>query len=356
MQDNFKRFKGRINRDIIIKCLLIGAACGFAAVGAILLSCKISEVSLAFCAIGIIAAPIGGLLSYLVLRTDDMEVARRIDSRFGLNERVQTMVEFGGSSDAMAVVQREDVQTRLAALSEKAMPFTRLWAYIAVAAAALALFITAVALPAKKTDTAVAEDPPPVQHVVSEWEWKALDELIVYVQNADADEVIMKPKTVAALQALVALLRDGVEEDSIPMFVGVTVTQVENAAAEANSQSGLSDAEVKANNDLRAYVNTRLYEIFGIGKKYETPGGSDDPDDPNDGQGGGGTGDVSMGADAMFFDPEKGYVKYDAVIGEYYDAINEAFGSGVISEDEWYDYISLYFKYLYGTEEQSGSI
>lgn len=120
----------------------------------------------------------------------------------------------------------------------------------------------------------------------------------------------------------------------------------------------------KLNSDMTEYIIYTLKEIFGL---IENKGDNEtddptisttDPNNPNPkedddkkvNEGGLGTGEVLVGSDDIFFDPETGEVKYGDVITSYYGLISGKLDDGVLPE-EYKEYFEKYFKLLFGTLE-----
>lgn len=358
-QNNFGKFRRRARRDRCIKSGIVGASAAALAVGGILLASKWFGFPTAYSAAGLVALPLGVLVAVLLLRMSDRRLARRMDDELSLNERVQTMLTFADSDECIPQLQRADTEARLAAIPTKQLAFSGLWLYILLPVLTAALLVGAILVPARAEnrptpapDGGETETQSPPREI-TDWEWKALDELIAYVQASGADAEIMKPRTVTALENLRTLLQNGVSEESFPSIVGVTVTEINNSEVDANASPELSDRQKEINSELARYTVTKLYEIFGLIQKEEPNDpeqGEEDEKNPN--QSWNGTGDVVMGADEKLFDADQGYVSYPDVINAYYGEINKAFREGALSEEEWYEFIMTYFKYLYGTEQE----
>ncbi|MBR7181860.1 MAG: hypothetical protein IKD28_03650, partial [Clostridia bacterium] len=71
-----------------------------------------------------------GILIFFLLRASDAGVARRLDSEFGLAERVQTAVAYRDEQSTLHQMQREDAEASLEAVAKKQLKFGRLWVYI----------------------------------------------------------------------------------------------------------------------------------------------------------------------------------------------------------------------------------
>lgn len=121
----------------------------------------------------------------------------------------------------------------------------------------------------------------------------------------------------------------------------------------------------KLNSDMSKYVVYTLKDIFGLNNTNDGDGDDNpitndqpvqNPNDnynkfnPNSTDGGLGTGELIVGSDDVFFDPEKGEVKYGEVISSYYAYIMGKFKDEALSE-EYEELFKNYFDLLFGNLE-----
>lgn len=356
MEENFLKFKKRVWRDILIKCIVAGAAAGLMAVLAVLLPCKLYGIKLFWLfyiliALGGFAA--GGGIAFLILRTDDKKIAKRLDSELDLAERVQTSLSFGGQSGAMFDMQRADAVAALKSKPVKSLAFkniiaTCLCGFIALAGM-IAVPVVATTVPpvfaAQEEESPV--DPP---RDITDWEWTALDELIDYVKASKKADNFTKTGMVRSLEGLKTVLINGVSQSTLKSFVQNTVTEIRNTVKDANELC--AEEQQALNSEEEAYVVSKLYEIFGlqqiVEEDPETPPKEEDPSGGNNP----GTGNGNININEMpFFDPEKGYVMCGEVRAEYYDRVQQALKEGTISKEEWEYIMITYFGELSGNQD-----
>lgn len=350
MKNQFLLFLKKARRETYIKALAVGASAALALTGGLLLAAKLLIWPLWYCLFGIAALPIGAGLFVLLHRISARKLAKRLDNTFELREKVQTMIAFEDSQEPMAVLQREDTLEKLSQIPTKKLPFARLWVYTLLPALALSLMVTALACPTRVEEPDHGPVEPPRD--ITDWEWKALDSLIDYVIHSEADENIMKPKTLSALRNLKSLLQNGVSESSLQSFVKTVTTQVRNIEIEASGQEGISEHQKQLNNEVCTKVVDELCSIFGIENTVEDPG-EKEPDDKKDddeedgpGNGSSGTGNLEMASDERLFDELLGYVRYAEVFNTYYQPVLDALDNGMIAKDEWAEYLMDYFERL----------
>lgn len=350
MKNPFELFRQKNRRNILIQAAIIGLSTAALACAVLLLTAKICDFSIGYCLLGLAALPIGAGLFLLFKRSSAMQFAKTLDNEFCLHEKVQTMIAFEHSGEEMVKIQREDTMQKLDAVARKNLRFRRPWLYALLPILAAALMVTAIAYPEKPDEPYVEPPEPPAQ--ITDWEWAALDDLIDYVKNSEADETYMKPNTLRALYALKNLLLDGVAESSLHGVVTTTVTAVNNARQTAENELDETQTyQMQVNEAVCEYTVSKLYEIFKIDAATDDPIDPDqgddtgDDDDPNSSWDG--SGELNMGADDKLFDALLGYVAYGDVIADYQTQINRAFVNGVLTQEQ-YDYLMAYFGYLYG--------
>lgn len=345
MNNQFLLFLKKARRDIWLKALAAGVSAALAVTGGLLLAAKLLIWPLSACLYGIAALPLVAGLFLLLHRTGEKKLARRLDNEFSLHEKVQTMIAFEDSQEPMAQVQRQDTVEKLGQIPTKSLRFTHRWVYVLALVLSAALMVAAAACPAR-----IQEEAPPVVEPprdISDWEWQALDDLITWVSNSDADEAVMKPKTLSQLNTLRSwLANNSVTETALKQFVSDVVSNIRNIQATAAEQEGISDTQVQWNTEVADYVIDELYKIFSL-EEEQTPDDDpvdDNPDDSSEVDGSqGGVDKVVMAADDVIFDPRTGeYVKYSQVIDDDYESAYNALDDGTLSE-QWREFIETYF-------------
>lgn len=350
MKNQFLLFQKKARRDIRLKAAVVGISAALLVSGVLLLAAKMLLWPTWYSLIGIAALPIGTGLFLLLHRVGEKKLAQRMDEDFALHEKVQTMIAFQNSDDPMACVQRQDTMEKLNQIPVKKLRFVNLWVYILLPVIASAMMITALACPEKVIEPEPEPYEPPRQ--ITEWEWQALDELIEYVRNSEADAEIMKPKTLSELEALRELLTKGVSESSLSLFVNATITNIRNVHVQAAERTGITERQLELNAEVCDYTIEQLCIIFGL----NVPEDPDEPEDPTDGptqdddnkpnDNQTGTDDVSMATDDLIFDAKQGYVQYKYVFNDYLSELNNALEEGTISKEEWSEFMLNYFNLL----------
>ncbi len=170
MEKNFLRLKTKYVLMTVLKSVIFGLSCGLLAVGAVLLPLKLKSINIHFgfyILIGVGAALLfGGALFGILfkLRLSDVSIAKKLDKDYKLNERVQTVVEYGEDQSDIVSLLREDTENRLGNLPRRKLGFGKvlsaIWFYVVIGALSLALFITSICIPTRVEPPPV--EPPPI--------------------------------------------------------------------------------------------------------------------------------------------------------------------------------------------------
>ena len=362
MNKSFDKYKKRIWLSIIVKCVLAALSCAFLAVNVVLLPCLLCGVHLLwvwYLLIALAGFAVGGGVAFLLFRTDDGKIAKRLDAELNLAERVQTAYVYRDGNEPMQDLQRADAEVALSTANK--LSFGNL-AVTIVLAVVLAIGVCALPVIAVYADTSNSapsntlppNDPP---REVTDWEWQALDELIEYVRSSKKADETAKSGMLTSLTGLRNVLLGGVSQSSLTAFVRNTVTEIRNAVTAANNVSGISDEQKQSNSDEEEYVIKRLNEIFGLsqsgGESPDSSGGNQNPEQPISPGNNTGTGELIING-VPFFDPELGrYVSSgDAETRDkYYAIIQQAMLEGTISRSEWELIIAKYFSDLKESEQ-----
>lgn len=159
MGNNFKKLKTKYLLIASLKSAAVGVSCGLIAVGAILLALKLCSIDIHFAfyiLIGLGTAFISGGALFCILYKlclTDKKIAERLDNEYGLNERVQTSVAFKDDNSEIVAVLKAETESTLGNLPKLPFDFKKFlkdfWYCLLCVVLALALFITALCIPAR---------------------------------------------------------------------------------------------------------------------------------------------------------------------------------------------------------------
>jgi len=248
MGERFLKLKRKAFRIRLLKSILAGAAAFLGCFGALSLLSRYGVLSVGQ---PLLWASSGGALAivwlaaFFLLRTSDKALAKRLDQRFGLQERVQTMLEYQNESDAIHELQRRDADAALERLEDKRVVGRRLWVYALCLLLGAAIFTTSFVL---------APPPEPPEEEVSapfaitQLQIAALEELIRYVNKSEMQSPYRENVAGAVttlLDELKAATTERERDAALSRAIGVIDAQTDasSAALELINTLWLCDSE-----------------------------------------------------------------------------------------------------------------
>lgn len=473
---SYIKFKKKIVLEVLIKTLAISLSLGLISFSVPFLYYKIKGIEynllyLILISIGVCLVTFG--LLFLILKPNDVKVAKRLDKELKLNEKVQTMIEYKDKDELMISVQREDTLNILSKTSIKniSMKFGILFFIIIILS--MSLTVTSLVIPGYEEPEHVHEfidgvcscgkiEEVEPDYNLDNWTVKAILELIEEVKKSSMNDEL-KQKYISKLNSLITDLETVTLEKDVKALVESTIKYIEveldkvntnnevytilkesnfnailqialqinllkpnelklllesviitisgsspainelrpefldlltesnldkednlykalvtyaeaiNNCADKDPSVDVNDRVIEAvRNNLQPIVDEITYQaenkrvavvvIDGLEAIFKLndveiedseidklPGNDEDDNKQNNqsGQGGLGTGDYLFGSDDLFFDPEKGIIKYGDVYFEYYGDLLSKFEDGTLPEElrEFFDY---YFGILGG--------
>lgn len=332
-QKKFVKFDGRLRAEAIIKSALGGIGIGGVVAFAFAAAAWFMEFNGVMIALAIFAAAavIGGIVLYFtVFHPTVIQNARRLD-RYGLEERLITMVDLEGQDSYIAQKQREDAMEALKRLDAKRVKYRISLAIVVVGIALTVLFAEMMTLEVLSerglvpTGTEVwlkvfPPEPLPefeVEYLASEGGYISGETSQEITQGEDAEKVI-------------AIANEGY------MFL---------RWSDGNANPSRTDLSVQKNISVSA--------VF-----IEVPDESDDPDDadePDDAPGDSGQGEESLDSDQEGGEKFKEvnwvidgqtYYRDDGVYDVYYEKMLEILANGETIPEEYKKFIELYFEVI----------
>ncbi|MDE7168226.1 MAG: hypothetical protein K2O28_05185 [Clostridia bacterium] len=255
MSESFEKLKHKHLLEAVIKSVICGVSCGLFAVGVVLLALKLSGVDLHFgfyILIGAAVAAGSGTGLFFVFRPTDVKSAKRIDKEYGLNEKVQTMVEFADQEGDILVLQREATGEILNNLPKRQLTAkslwqyfvtTRLWQCVACAVLAVAIIVPALAIPPLTRDdgsgtasgnTGATERGPEF------WEYSleqqaAIADLILDLRNCSLDDATIKPAFIQIVEDMDKTLKSVDTQTRMKQCIYATVQMLDGVTDTANT-------------------------------------------------------------------------------------------------------------------------
>ena len=207
MGDNYLNLRRNILIKIIAKTILLGLSLGLLVASAIALVQRLiyDKIEFPVCIIaGAIVLALAGGIFILVNFPTEKKLARLLDERLALKEKVQTMFAYKEKSGPIYELQREDTNKSLIGAKIKEFGVISIIAFTLCILIGVGMMVTAIMLPEK----VVPPPPPPatVPFEITEIQIAAIEELIAYVNASEMDEPF-KANTVSALTTMLDELK-----------------------------------------------------------------------------------------------------------------------------------------------------
>lgn len=225
MSEGFNAFKKRIIKEHLIKTTIIGVSGGLSIFGVLFLLSKREIINLKIWLLVLITlASVILIMSayYFVKKPSDKKIARRLDKTFGLNEKVQTMLDYkDDNNNEIVILQREDTNHILKSIKLSSLRLSIHFVFYIMLVIGIGLSITSVSVPKVVHNSPVV---PPVE--VPETDIDKIKKLIKHVEASDIYEE-MKTKYIAELNMLILELQsDGLTNERIKTYVYTTINNV----------------------------------------------------------------------------------------------------------------------------------
>ncbi len=263
MSDNFLKFKRKSKLSRILKAMLYGLSAGLFASGLSVLLSKLDVVDLDYllcAAVGAAAFAAVFIILFFVLRKSDARLARELDARFGLEERVETMLAYKDEPGAMAGLQRDDTNRILGRVRIKRFKMKRLWICFIALAAGAAMLTASILVPA------VTEEKPKEEEVpfeLSEYQRKGLSALIEYVASSEMEEPY-RGEIKDELSALLSELEEIKTQTKMQAALGESMAFILQITSDSSSMTEIAnelwDTEDEYARSLAELINTSSWK------------------------------------------------------------------------------------------------
>ncbi len=207
MDNGFKKFKRKICIGVILRSLLAGISLGLIVVAVQWLIAKLTAADPDFIKFGLIGggtALVGFLVFFLFQLPTDRRLAKRLDDKLGLNEKVQTMIAFRNENSEMIQMQREDTQRILMQTPGKKARSKAAWLVMILPVLACACMVVTFIIPVKAQPTGPVVDP--TSWLLDNFTEQKMKDLIEYVQTSGMQET-PKGQIVTELESLLTKLK-----------------------------------------------------------------------------------------------------------------------------------------------------
>ena len=255
MNQNFQKFKKRLLGLRFLKASIAGVSAGALAFGVLLILHKRELIDVpwvALLSIGTCAAFVVFLTVFFALWTSNKRLARELDAKFRLNEKVQTALAFQNERGEMYELQREDTENTLAHIKKSSLKPKRLWVYIVVLILSVGVLTSGILTP-KKEPYIPPEEVIPFE--ISEMQIAGIEELIKYVDSSGMEEPY-KSEILSALTVLLADLKAAQTEPEMQAALAVALTAITETTYDASSMTEILNELWSTDEDtVRALAN-----------------------------------------------------------------------------------------------------
>ena len=241
MSKEFLKFKRKMRLGAVLRSLSFGLGLGVLVAASLLLLSKLEFLSRssAFCWLtGAAVALVATGASLILTLPTDKKLARRIDQKLALGEKVQTMVEFQGDGGVMVLLQKNDTEEILRNTPYKRIRGKHLWLHTLLPILACAAMVTTLLIPVGAFETPdVLVDP---AYSMTAWQEQALKDLIKQVETSDM-EPVPKEKVVAELQTLLGKIKSINKESEMKTVVISTIRNIDKAMEGYDTYQAVSE-------------------------------------------------------------------------------------------------------------------
>ncbi len=263
MSKSFNKFKRRVRVQAITVSALLGVGVSVVGLAAVILAGKLggNAVKPVFYVLGAVLAAALSTILYFIFMPSDKRLAKRLDSLYGLDEKVSTMVELRDDESGFARLQREDADLRLGEKPIKSLKARQLVAGLLVFCISVGCIAGALIVPAKADGGESVID-----EFDKQWIITAIGELITTVENAYINDTL-REKVLTELNSLLEFVESSDYLSEMKTKAISTVLGINAALVEANSAESLSVVFLESSNDAVKELAKALGELAGSGSK-----------------------------------------------------------------------------------------
>ncbi len=260
MGNGFRKLKRKVRTGAVLRSVMIGLSLGIIVVAALWLLAKLTGAQPELVRYGILGGGIAlvvslGLMAFLV--PSEKRLARKLDRKLGLDEKVQTLVAFKGDQSDMAQLQREDTDRILQETSTKKLRSKYGWLLAILPVLACGSLVAALVVPARGE---------PGKRPVDNTSWlmdvyteQKVKDLIDYVKTSGMQEELRSGVT-AQLETLLTELKAVNKKAAMQETVVDAIIDIHDLALRFDKHttiiSSLKATTSGTVTQLGAYINT----------------------------------------------------------------------------------------------------
>ena len=242
MSKGFLKFKRKLWISAVVRALIVAFSVGIIALATQWLIAKMHAISPDFFLYGLRSTPpavVGFAVVLLILLPTNRRVARFLDTRLGLGEKVQTMLAFRQDEGDMASIQRADTDRILCETPRKKVKRACTWLFVLIPSVAVLCMAGTLLVPAG--EPAAPPSAPDPTFSMTPWQEQSLKDLIEQVKTSDM-EASPKENVVKQLESLLIKLKSVRKESVMKETVIGTIESIHETVSEHNTYDLLASA------------------------------------------------------------------------------------------------------------------
>ncbi len=281
MVENFVKIKKREGIRLGVFSGVVGVSGAVLTFGILLTVFKLQQRAFAWywyllCSLGVGLLLSGALL--LCFYPSTKRLAKKLDKRYSLEEKVQTMVEYSAKQGAIVQLQREDTDRALATLPKPKRSFLSLLKIGAMPLLAAVMLTVSLVIPNKEIAQEPVAPPASAEETLDRVEaLSALQELIKNVKGAkwrknDASvwDTTLKSGYVTALETLQVLVEDEeATEEEIQGYAQITMGLIFDLTNSENTYK-IFVKEILADTEASVKLKDLSDLLLGSGNVYKS--------------------------------------------------------------------------------------
>lgn len=240
MKKGFLKFKKRYRAGVTIKSLAFGISVGIIVASVMWLVAKLSAQVpnyILYAAVGGGLALLLSAISYVLFLPTEKKIAKYLDKKLSLDEKVQTMVNFKDASGDMILVQREDTERILESTSLKKARSKHIWLHIILPVISCGLLVAAIIVPQKVIEPPKTPDP---NFDMTTWQEQALRDLIKSVQASGLEDQ-PKGEVISELEMLLTRLKAATNMSGMKSSVKLAIENIHKYVYDYNTFDDISE-------------------------------------------------------------------------------------------------------------------
>ncbi len=265
MRKNFVKLRTRARFALVLLSILLGIGVGAVALAAAILVAKLTgeQVGLVCYIIGGAAFALATTAFILIFLPSNKRLARQLDERYGLNEKVRTMVEFSSSKDPFAELQRQDADEHLGRVRFSPLRKGHLISLLVAVAVSASSLITAFMIPAQ---SASPNPEKPVAEFDKEKILSSITELINTVERSSVSAPL-KSSSLTELRSLYNFVDEHDYMSEMKIEAARAVIAIDASLKDVNTALPIGASLSKCTSECLKELGDELTRLNGNGVK-----------------------------------------------------------------------------------------